>query len=123
MNLLEVRDAHPSLFYLDQHWYEAEAFALVDGSALAPEFRLGETPRLYQLNGRGETDIRLIRAVDLALLYVANPLDTRWQCFIWTDDVDSWGNRVYVGGVGQYGIKAFQIHRKLEPAAWWVHWP
>ena len=121
MTLLELRAAHPSLFYLDQHWYEPEAFANVPAVEMNARWSLAETRQPFPL--LSNTDVRLIHAVDLAALYVTEPHESRWRRFIWTDDIDRWGNRVYVSGVGQYGVDAFQVHRKLEPAAWWVRWP
>lgn len=121
MTLLELRAAHPALFYR-QEWYDAEPFALVPAEPMTPHFRLTEVRDRFQLRQGTATTVRLIRAVDLAALYVTMPEDSRFRRFIWTDDIDRWGNRVYVGGVGMYGIPTFQVHRKLEPAAWWVQW-
>lgn len=118
MTLLELRAAHPSLFYLDQHWYETEAFANVPAVEMGSHWSLSEVRPSFPL--LSNTDVRMIHAVDLAALYVEQPTDSRWRRFIWTDDVDQWGNLVYVGGVGEYGIETFQVHRYLKPAAYWL---
>lgn len=120
MTLLELRAAHPALFYR-QEWYDVEPFVNVPAEPMTANFRLTEVRDQFQLLA-GSATIKLVRAVDLAALYVTVPDDSRWRRFIWTDDIDRWGNRVYVGGVGMYGIPVFQVHRKLEPAAWWVQW-
>lgn len=112
MTLAEIRAANPALFYQDQHWFENHSFMDIEQSeGFSGAFVL--SPDDYP--GRP-----LVRAVDIAALYVATPADTRWRSFIWTDDVDSFGNRVYVAGVGQFGIESFQIHRHIQPACWWV---
>lgn len=121
MTLLELRAAHPHLFYMAQEWYDADVFANVPAEPMSPNFRLSEVRDQFQLLA-GSSTVKLIRAVDLAALYVTMPDDSRWRRFIWTDDIDRWGNRCYVGGVGMYGIPTFQVHRDLRPAAWWVQW-
>lgn len=111
MTLREIIAAHPSLFYR-QAWYADEPFLDTPANgSVRPAFvvmpdDLGAAPR----------------AADLAALYVESPGDPRWRRFLWTDDHDRYGQRVYVGGVGQYGINTFQIHRHLTIDERWG-WP
>lgn len=113
MTLSEIVATFPDLFYRPEPcWWRGEAFTERDAAPMSSSFTLSEVP--------WERDP--VRAADLVALYVRDPDDPRWRRFIWTDDIDSHGNRVYVGGVGMYGIETFQVHRKLEPSAWWVRW-
>lgn len=109
VTLAELRAAHPTLFY-GQTWYEREPFIDREGVPF-------DCP-LFAISARvgGQT----IHAADLAATYVLRPDLALWRLFIWTDDVDTHGNRIYVAGVGQYGCEGFQIHRALNPQAWWV---
>lgn len=111
MTLREILAAYPSLFYR-QTWYADEPF--LDAPAVGrirPDF-------LVMPDDMGAT----VRAADLAALYVTSPHDSRWRWFLWTHDRDRYGQRVYVGGVGQYGIETFQIHRHLTIDERWG-WP
>lgn len=112
MTLREIVAAFPDLFYATNGiWWQDEPFMARQPRPISEFFWTSEV----QLdNGRP------VHAVDLAAFYVKHPDREVWRNFLWTDDVDQWGNRVYVGGVGQYGIEAFQIHRRLEPLAYWV---
>lgn len=115
MTLAEIRTTFPDLFYSHGHpdeWFKDEPFMQSEPRAISPWFEATTVPPGSH-----------VRAADLAALYVKNPEGSVWRRFLWTEDVDRYGNRVYVGGVGQYGIDAFQIHRKLEPEAYWVRTP
>lgn len=114
MTLSELRTTFPELFYGHGHpeeWFRDEGFMQREPRAISPFFDT--------LPVRPE-DAGPVYAVDLAALYVRSPDASVWRRCLWTDDTDRWGNRVYVGGVGLYGIDAFQIHRKLEPECYWV---
>lgn len=105
MTLRDLIVAHPTLFYA-QSWYAGEPFVDHESTGSAPrDFVVFPAPVKPFADP--------VHAVDLAALYVTCPADPRWRRFLWTDDYDSHGQRVYVGGVGQYGIEAFQIHRHL----------
>jgi len=116
MTFNDLIAAHPELFYAPYvAWYEREKFMDEEPvRELSPFLRLSDVPP--------SDVVQRIYAVELAALYVKHPDATVWGGFIWTDDTDRWGNRVYVGGVGMYGINAFQIHRDLRPFAQWVAW-
>lgn len=102
--LAHLVEANPDAFYR-QDWWLDEPFAW-SGST-------------YDRHPDGSSHIT---AGYLAHLYLHEPDAPRWTRFIWTDDYDSHGNRVYVGGVGQYGCEGFQIHRLLVPDERWVEW-
>jgi hypothetical protein len=107
MTLREIRAAHPGLFYR-QDWYEREAFMDRHPSGvLTRDF----TVHPYRLHPFAQP----IYAVDFAAVYVTCPDDPRWRHDLPTDDVDQYGNRVYVGSVGKNGCEGFQIHRVLTP--------
>lgn len=112
MTLAELRAAHPTLFY-EQSWFTGEAFMDREPS--------GDWERFMPVDTDGPRPP--VTAADMAALYVEHPHETIWRRFLWTDDADRWGNRVYVGGVGEYGIEMFQIHRHLTPRAWFVAVP
>jgi hypothetical protein len=50
---------------------------------------------------------------------VQDPDSLLWRKFMWTADTDRYGHAVYVGGVGEYGIDRWQIHRRLTPDCYW----
>lgn len=111
MTLRDLIAANPALFY-PQSWYADEPFADTEPTGNLRGDFVVVTDKLAPE----------VRAADLAVFYVETPHDARWRRFIWTDDFDRYGNRVYVGGVGQYGIEAFQIHRHLTIDDRWG-WP
>jgi hypothetical protein len=108
MTLREVIAANPGLFY-PQTWYEGEAFMDYRGPHL-PE-RVGAPSRI-----RPGTEA-VIHAVTLAELYMRSRKDPIWNRYLWCADVDSQGQRVYVGGVGNTG--RFEIHRHLHLTDRW----
>lgn len=95
MKLREALAEHSRLVY-PQDWYSGEAF-------------MDAEPDGYN-------------AAHIFAQFLARPTSSVWRQFIWTDDYDSHGNRVYVGGIGQYGCHGFQIHRLLVPDERWVEW-
>lgn len=104
MTLAEIRSDHRHLFH-PQNWFLGHAFMDVEATGLE-DFTLFPRP----LHPHNES----VHAVDLAKLYVESPDDDRWRYFLWTDDADDHGNRIYVGGCGQFGCERFQIHRALD---------
>lgn len=110
MTLAQIKYTYPHLFYQQQTWYVAERFMQTQAVALPSLTAWSEDvePRLHA------------SAADLAASYVRDPDNAIWRRFLWTDDHDGYGNRVYVGGVGQYGIDRFQIHRALTPDCYYV---
>ncbi len=113
MTLEGIRAAHSNLFYRGD-WFDGQAFMQTQGSPrrISPTFTAGE------VSGPGP---KRIHAVDLAALYVNDPTASVWRRFLWTDDIDSYGNRIYVAGVGVYGCDGFQIHRQIAPPIYWVN--
>ena len=106
MTLAEIVAAHPDDFYR-QDWWKAQAFAHEGhGHVLTMPTEVKPVDPSYVGF--------LPYAASLALLYVTDPGAECWRSFLWTADVDDEGNRVYVGGLGIYGIELFQIHRNLE---------
>lgn len=93
MNLLEIIESHPKLWYR-QTWYLGEAFLRVlpddDAFTIPPRrlVRTGQAPKSSE---------GLPRAVDLAHAYVLQPDDPIWQRYHWTADTDKDGQRVYMG--------------------------
>lgn len=102
MTLSQIRATYPHLFY-DQQWWRNEAFAARDAIGLPDLLVWSEDvePRLCA------------SASDLAAKYVSDPGASLWRHFLWTDDYDRYGRRVYVGGIGHEGIGQFQVHRYL----------
>ena len=112
MTLAEIRAAVPDLFYA-QSWFDGHAF--MDRPEGEPLERV--TVWAERIDAHPEP----IHAVDLARLYVKTPSEPMWREFLWTDDTDDHGNRIYVGGIGKYGVEGFQVHRHLaDPGAKWV---
>lgn len=109
MTLAEIRAAYPALFY-GQEWFNGSQFMNrvgipFDGPLFLVSARVGGVETY---------------AADLAATYVRKPDSLIWRSFLWTDDFDDHGNRIYCAGLGQYGCEGFQIHRELTPTAWWV---
>lgn len=109
MTLAQLVKAYPSLFYV-QSWYLEEPFIHKAPVAL---------PEVAAWSYDAEPHLP-VSASDLAAAYVRDPMRTIWRHFLWTDDVDRWGQRVYVAGVGVYGINSFQVHRMLQPKCYFV---
>ena len=111
LSLRQLVQAHPDRFY-PSTWWHAEPFA-----DYVPEG--GPMPRLWSLGRYAPHSYDTYMPVaTLVAAYLANPIDPRWRSFVWADTHDQYGNRVYVGGIGRYGIDTFQIHRHLaDPQA------
>lgn len=112
MNLLELREAYPGLFY-GQNWFLGEAFMRVLPDPYRKQcpprgvIRVGKVPPLMPM-------LNLPSAVDLAHAFVATPGDPVWQHWFWCSDLDSLGQRVYVGGACSKNGGRFEIHRHIH---------
>jgi hypothetical protein len=114
VTLRELREAYPDLFY-SQDWFEDEAFM---DTALPPT-----APRAlpiafsYTADGRAPSTApwNLPLAVTLAQLYVLHPKWQPWSLYHWCADLDSHGQRIYVGDNG----KGLEIHRHLHLTSRW----
>jgi len=95
---------HPDRFY-PQTWHEGEAFMDTE-----PRTDL-QRPNLHV--GTGATEYT---AADLAALWLADPSAGIWSFYLWTNDTDEHGQRVYVGQNG----KGLEIHRHLHLTSRWV---
>jgi hypothetical protein len=105
MNLLELREKHPALFY-SQSWFVREAFMRVlpnDDAPTVPPKRIHHTGQIPK------PDADLPAAVDLAHAFVLHPDDPMWDRWYWTSDKDASGQRVFVGAVNG----KFELHRHL----------
>lgn len=113
MTLADMIAERPDLFYLNNRgWFDGESFMDIHAVPMSSWFWASEVP----IDGQHP-----VRAADLAALYLEDPGRQVWRHFLWTDDMDQYGNRVYVGGVGRLGIDRFQIHRHLSnPGIYWV---
>ena len=108
MTLREIRASWPDLFYPRQDWFNGEAFLAGehDESVRLPDaFAPNPAPN----------QIFLPNAATLAGLYVTYPKALIWQSYLWTSDLDSLGQRVYVGSNG----KGLEIHRHLHITERW----
>lgn len=118
MNLLELREAYPDLFYAQQ-WFIREPFMRVlpdpYRSAFPPKgiIRVGKVPPLIG------NPHKLPAAVDLAHAFVSRPTDPIWQHWFWCSDTDSLGQRIYVGGATESNGHRFEIHRHLHVTERW----
>ena len=61
----------------------------------------------------------LPRAVLLAELFLKYPNAPLWGQYLWTCDVDQWGQRVYVGGACPENGHRLEIHRHLQVTDKW----
>ena len=113
MNLLDLRLAHPHLFYA-QDWFLGESFM----RALAgPPV---ETPTRILHGGRvPAADAALPVAIDLAEAFIRDPYAAIWRRFLWCADHDHLGQRIYVGGVSAENGHRFEIHRHLAITEKW----
>lgn len=101
MTLYQIVVHDSGLFY-PQDWWRGHRFAHAE---FDPETHDGSPTAAY-----------------LAWRYLQHPHSPIWRRFIWTSDTDDDGNRVYVGGLGQFKCQGFQIHRLLVPDDRWVEW-
>ena len=112
MTLRELRAAHPKMFYA-QNWFDGEAFMDYDVDLSQVREVL---PAAWKEGTLPEHGTFLMRAVYLAWLYVLHPTAPLWDKYLWCHDVDSQGQRVYVGQNG----KGFEIHRHLHITERWA---
>ena len=117
MTLTEIVDAHPDLFYEGNGWWRGQKFAVADhrlGAAAVPLMVTADRTRAAR------------SAASLAMTYAHYSTTSApfhfngWWAFLWTADTDDYGQQIYVGGVGQFGIDKFQIHRHLRIDDRWV---
>lgn len=108
MTLRQIRTAHPALFHANQDWFNDEPFMDRDAEPLEtlPTFQQWGFPYLFP-----HQDSQRVSASSLALLYVAHPNAEIWDEDLITDDLDSAGQRVFVGGKRKG--HGFEIHRVL----------
>ncbi len=108
--------AHPALFY-PQAWYTHEPFVYAALVMPVPP-PLG---RIDALIGDGHIVWRgqqaLVPAVALVDAYVKAPTLAIWHDYLWTDDTDQHGQRIYVGGTANG--HGFEIHRHLHLTKRW----
>ncbi len=117
MTLLELRRAHPRLFYqLGPAWFSDEPFAnrpLPSNpyrSMPACITNLGQVPTEKQAFG-------LPWAVEMAHLFVKYPRHHLWRGYLWCRDVDRDGQRIFVGVRNTKGL--LEIHRHLWVSGYW----
>lgn len=107
MTLRMLRYAHPELFLMSQDWFLGQDF--IDkpcGSITVPPIVVEHRGQVPGHNGN------LVTAAVLANAYVHNPKLPIWRDYLWTSDVDSEGQRVYVGGTANG--RGFEIHRHIH---------
>lgn len=111
MTLRALRVLHPELFHPTQDWFEGEAFMdaplPLDAHHMLPTGVGSVMPR--------GLDDDLPTTLELALLYVEYPTAPIWRRYLWTDDTDRQGQRVYVGDNG----RGLEIHRHLHLTDRW----
>ena len=116
MTLRELIKNNPDSFYANQTWYADEPF--MDNPVYYPEpvmpegvSNIGIPPELIMWHMEDAPP-----AAVLARLYIDNPTDPIWRRYLWTSDMDSLGQRVYVGdnGIG------LEIHRHLHLTDKWA---
>jgi hypothetical protein len=108
-SIIEMRDAHPTMFCPGQVWYESETFAHL---ALPPVIGLPTHLVRSPALPADFVDDLLTDAVLLVALYLAYPHDAIFHGYLWTADTDSLGQRVYVGGTANG--RGLEIHRHLH---------
>ena len=111
MTLRDLLRLNPSAFY-PQTWYLDEPFLDTDVGTLplTPPVELAsypEPPGLW---------LHEPFAAHLAALWIVKPDMPMWSKYLWCADVDSQGQRVYVGQNG-HGL---EIHRHLHLTSRWV---
>jgi hypothetical protein len=115
MTLAQLINANPELFYTGQEWYRNEDFVHasldLDGIDMRAPSGFTACPFAREF---GE-----YHALVLAACYVQHPNDPTWAHYLWTSDVDRYGQRVFVGGVSNG--RGFEIHRHLHISERWGH--
>jgi hypothetical protein len=118
LTLREIIDANNHLFY-PQTWMNGEAF--MDRIAEPLPLPTFSQWSFYYLFPKQES--QRASAASLALCYVNNPDADIWSKYLWCDDQDSLGQRVYIGGKSNTG--KLEIHRHLSITSRWglPSWP
>jgi hypothetical protein len=106
-SIIEMRDAHPSLF-APQSWFDNEPFAHLK---LVPPIGL-PTHLVRHPEPPEDVDEALTDAVLLVALFLRYPNEALWRDYLWAADTDAQGQRVYVGGTANG--RGFEIHRHLH---------
>lgn len=106
MTLRGILSSHPREF-LSQTWYAGEAFLDYEGPPVPSSTR---SP--IRVDTRHPPTHAVLHAVTLAELYLREPDNRVWHSYMWTADMDSQGQRVYVGGVSNTG--KFEVHRHIH---------
>ncbi len=107
MTLREIITDNPHLFY-SQTWYEGEKFMEREAKEIPlPGFEQWSFYYTFP-----KQDAQRVSAADLALCYVKNPDAEVFTKYLWTDDLDSQQQRVYVGGTSNTGL--FEVHRHIQ---------
>jgi hypothetical protein len=104
VTLSELRKTHPDKFNMSQDWFNGELFMERELPPYHP------APDAVVIGFTADAATSLSYAGSLALAYVANPSAAAWKRYLWTADVDSFGQRVYVGDNG----KGFELHRHIH---------
>jgi catechol 2,3-dioxygenase-like lactoylglutathione lyase family enzyme len=115
VNLHALRREHSHLFYGSQSWFIGEPFMLTKLPADAPATIPEVKPVAHWLRDGTSPARKLPLAITLASLYVQYPDDPIWSRYLWCADLDSQGQRIFVGDNG----KGFEIHRHLRITARW----
>jgi len=111
MTLRELIRNNPGMFY-SQSWYADEPFMDAD----EPECLPTEIPAVTGYDGippeliSYQLETETVPAVTLARMYISRPDHPIWMRYLWTSDMDSEGQRVFVGENGD----GFEIHRHLH---------
>ncbi len=97
MTLREMRARFPSAFHPNQDWFNGEAF--MDRQ---PRPWLGWPDAVLHLRGSfpidpDAMDTLTYTAADLAALWLEDPTREMWGRYLWTNDLDHLGQRVFVG--------------------------
>lgn len=110
--LEEILSSYSNLFY-EQHWYEGEDFLQRRAEPLMmPTFEQWSFPCTFP-----KQDIQRVSASSLSWLYVHNPDAPIWNKYLWADDLDRNGDRIYIGGKSNTG--KLEIHRHLTITSRW----
>lgn len=110
MTLRELREAHPRYFHPNQDWFDNEPF--MDRDSLFNPWL--DSTRPVAFCQTEEPSGPLFSAAQLFLLYKDGYRGPDlWLNYLWTSDLDSHGQRVYVGDNG----KGFEIHRHIHLTA------
>lgn len=115
LTLRDILKRHSERFYA-QTWYLDEPFL----DRQWPPLLRTSPSQVVDCAAVSDAD-RLPSASQLAFLYVCDPHATVWGRYLWCSDLDSLGQRIYVGANG----KGLEIHRHLHITSRWgiPTWP